>query len=216
MSVNLEDIVDTEEIEQSLSESERIVAERDKAHQQKAQESRERNVVKRKRGGLRKPYVKFTIAMQRKFLKEFAKIGNIAGAAARIGVDRKTVYNERNKNEAFKQALDIAKENLAASLEDYAIDRVINGEKVVKKDGDGNVIEETTKPCSPAFAVKVLEAKTESYAKTTESVNTQSDENAAIKKLAGKLGITLDDDKIKAVLAKEIDGEVIEGEFEEQ
>lgn len=70
------------------------------------------------------------------------------------------------------------------------------------------MIEETTRPCSPAFAIKVLETKTESYAKTTESVNSESDENAALKKLMSRLGIQMDDDKLKAVVG----GEVIDAE----
>lgn len=206
-------IVDTEEINNALALSEQIVAERD----QKTRELRSELIkgtqvgVPKSSGYLRKPHVKFNISIQKKFLKEYARTGSITAAAARVGVDRKTVYNERDRNPAFEKALESTKMSLVGTLESYAIERVLKGETTTITDGEGNVKQVINKPCSPQIVTKVLEAKTDTYAKVkdeTTPVGTMD----SVRKLAAAFGLTLSEDKLKVSIAKEVDGEVYDVE----
>ena len=155
----------------------------------------------------RKPAVKLDIRKKRKFLKTLKECGSISQACNVSNVSRGTIYSHMRSDPDFKRMVEEAREAAFGLLEEYAYKRVVDGETIVKKDGEGNIIETVHKPASAALVGRLLDA-TETYKKEGDKhVHIhQNAGDAAIAKLAQALGVNLDNYR---------PAEVVDAEFTE-
>lgn len=159
----------------------------------------------------RKSHTRFDNTRKRRFIAKLEKDGIISKAAASVGISRITVYKAMEKDETFKQRVEIAKERADARLEEEFQRRIYEGNEKVEYDGEGNVMRKTVTHDN-ALLTKALESHfPERYGKKTESnVNVKvSVEDSAISKLANFLNVELPEDE------KEINPE-IEGDYWEE
>lgn len=165
----------------------------------------------------RKPRQKLDVRKRRAFLRELRKHGSISYAAASVNLSRATIYRAMTKSEEFARMVDDNKALAFGALEEYAYKRVMDGEKTIKRDGEGNIIETIEKPASAALVSRLLDA-TETYSKkqaeeTHLHVHTEG-MGGAVSKLIQALGIQVDQSDFEKI--KDIDGEIIEGEITTQ
>lgn len=176
----------------------------------------ERNPQGRPRGSKsilpRKPTVKFHAKRQRDFLKNYLRTGSVDGSAQAVGVSRGTVYFTLKKDANFREAFERVKNELVGKLEETMITRILEGEKTIVKDGEGNVITETIKPANASLALKVTSKYSEMY-KDDDHTGSITEASNAINKLATALGLTVDEDAIakkqRELAEKDIEGEVV-------
>ncbi|MCC7304750.1 MAG: helix-turn-helix domain-containing protein [Alphaproteobacteria bacterium] len=77
----------------------------------------------------------FTPEKRAQFLEELINYPNITAACEKIGVSRRTVYNERNANAGFKKAWEEAMKLGIGALEDEAHRRAFKGVLKITKHG---------------------------------------------------------------------------------
>lgn len=145
----------------------------------------------------RKPRARLDVKKRRKLINELKNCGSISHASALAGVSRYAVYNHMKNDPEFKRMIEEARDVANGTLEEYAYRRVIDGEKTIKRDGDGNIVETIEKPASAALVARLLDA-TDTYKKETNNhVHIhQNTDNSAILKLAQALGVSIDNDDI--------------------
>lgn len=139
---------------------------------------------------------RFNAAKQREFLKKAEQYGTLSAAAASVGFSRRAVYNHLEKNALFKSRFEAAVESYRASLEDLVDDRIRNGTRQIKKDGEGNVIEEVIKDDNTLLLRALERHDPDAWGKRTNNkteVNVNHNTGSATAKLAEALGISLPD-----------------------
>lgn len=161
----------------------------------------------------KKAPTKFTVERKRRFLTKLESCGILSEAAASVGVSRNTIYKVMERDEKFKQRVEIAKERSVAKLEQEMEDRIYNGNEKMEYDGDGNLVRRTVTKDNNLLG-RALEANMpEKYGKKQEG-NTQINVvgDSAISKLADFLKVDLPE---KDITPKEDEDDVLEGDWEE-
>ena len=155
----------------------------------------------------RKPRKKFTTEIKRRFLKELEKHGNIKAAAAVVGMSRVTIYAHIQKNEAFADRVEMAKDKALAKMEEEHLARTMGGAETVVYDGEGNIVTRTVKKDTKPIESRLRVLDPERYGKNgggDTNININIGQSAKAK-LAELLKIDLPQEK-------EVGGEVIDNE----
>ena len=134
----------------------------------------------------------FNVERQRKVLKVIQETGNISTAAAQAGVSRKTIYNHIESNPVFAERVELSQARYVASLEDIVSDRVQNGTRTKRYDGEGKLVEEVVKDDNQLL-VRSLERHSKDWGKEKtpqkNSVEVNINTQGAVGKLADLLNV---------------------------
>lgn len=164
------------------------------AQRSKGRAPQSRDLAPRMRGAA------FGVAEKKRFLSSLEKLGSVTAASADCGYSRHTIYLNANKDERFKENIEIAKAKHNGNIRKTLIDRILLGEETVKRDATGKVISTETKAVSSALLIKYLESTDEEFAKKSGAssmhLHLGSDDksvNDKLQSLAARLGVSLPD-----------------------
>lgn len=156
----------------------------------------------------RKERVVFDTKRRRRFIKKLEQCGVLSEAAASVGVSRNNIYKAMERDPAFKERVEIARERSVANLEKEFEDRIYNGNEKMEYDGDGKLMRRTVTKDNNLLA-RALEANMpEKYGKKTDSNGGNTIINvgdSAIDKLAAFLKVDLPE--------REVNNDAIEGDY---
>lgn len=124
-----------------------------------------------------------TQAAQQKFLKAFARHGNVTRAAKAARVDRSTPYDWQEKNEVFAAAWESAKGEAADVLEAEALRRAVTGTR--KGIYHKGVLVATEKQYSDALLTLLLKANRPDKFRERSSVDYNGKLDVGLKYLVG-------------------------------
>ena len=156
---------------------------------------------------------KFTVEKKRKFLKKLERCGILAEAAASVGVSRNTVYKNMERDEKFKERVEISRERSVARLEKEMEERIYEGNEKFEYDGSGQLVRRTVTKDNNLLT-KALEANDpQKWGKKSES-NTQVNVigDSAIAKLADFLKVDLPE---RDITPNRNEDDALEGDWEE-
>lgn len=147
----------------------------------------------------RKALQKLDLRKRREFIRCLKNCGSLSRAADQVNISRTNIYALMRKDKDFARMVQEAREAANGKLEEYAYRRVIDGERIVKRDGEGNIIEVTEKPASAALVARLLDV-TDTYRKDNTHIHVhQERDNTAVSKLAQALGISLEFEKARDI-----------------
>ena len=143
----------------------------------------------------------FDTAAKKAFLHQLERLGSIMAAAAACGRSRYTIHSHINKDQRFREAVEIAKANHNGQIRQSIVDRIKNGDETVKYDSTGKVISREVKPISSAILLHYIQSNDEEFMKKSQvshlHIGDDSNSNARLSQLAQKLGITMPDEDKK-------------------